>query len=278
MTPKLLTRTADGSYWFVEPTRESLIDVITEPAQRVPGLAFAVALYGGSAYFRQWGDRASEDRLFLDLMLPRDLFDVMFDFDEALPLNAALLRGNLLHVGPANPPERARRVADPREVYPRRAPATTRYRSRAPIEFRRQAAKEADPNVRLELLERATNGHRRALDALATSLAQWEPREQDRGYDLAIAKSGAHYIFEVKTWRVESLVARVRFAVGQLYEYRWVNRDELHDAKLVLVLDRKPPPGFDWLWRYLVEDRDITPAWIDEGRVATFPRLASRLP
>lgn len=269
--PKVLTR-GDAGYWYVEPTPAVLTDLVWDPTNRVPAFPFAVALYGGSAYFAAWGSRASVERLQRDLIVDDIGFAAMFDTDAANPLNASILSAASGATGTVI--TSVTRAPTPIGRRPRGTP----FSRRDPREFRARAAAEPDPNVRLRLLEKASWAHAAALERLATALAHLRPVEMLGGYDLyAETREGGH-LFEVKSWRPENFVSQVRHGVAQLYEYRWRYRESLAaDVTLYLVFDRDPNQAGSWLWEFLVEDRGIIPIWIERGELRTFPGLRERL-
>jgi hypothetical protein len=76
-------------------------------------------------------------------------------------------------------------------------------------------------------------------------------------------------LFEMKSGG-ENLLAQVRKAVSQLYEYRYRYNKIIHtDSKLCLVLTTYPD-SIPWVIDYLVKDRGILICWFDDDKVA-FP-------
>jgi hypothetical protein len=297
-TAKMLTRGFgdDGKegYWVIEPTEAVLSDLLGDPQQRVPLYPFIACVYGGSVHLRHVGRYASRHHLRSDLKLDDVRFVTLFDPDTESLYNQSFLRDVRSHA------TRGRRstsdVTGQQSPITGRASRTSREPRRAPdlragVAFRpgrdvaafiATAEVAADPAVRTRLLEQATRGHVRALDALgneALSLG-FAPRAQLGGYDLYVETQSIGHLFEVKTWRQENLRQQVRTAVAQLYEYRWRNRLALADVtRLYLVLDRHPPMGeSEWIWDFLYADRGVTPCWIEGGKLNTFPRYAAALP
>ena len=154
--------------------------------------------------------------------------------------------------------------------------------AKADFEFTRSAGRQSDPDKRARLLERATLGHRRTLNALAHQLegAGYQIDEQLDGYDLLARHEdlGTH-LFEVKTWTPSNLGKQVRSGWAQLYEYEYRNRDQLKSdtVRRYLVLDRKPPATF-WGWSWLANDLNVVPTWIDSDGLQTYGDYSDRLP
>jgi hypothetical protein len=180
---------------------------------------------------------------------------------------------------PEPPPGAGEPPPPPPPARPLSAPVP--YAERAIGELTTRAESQADPARRTRLLERARQGHQRALEALAKALqerGEFKLTEQLDGYDLLATDEDVCHLFEVKTWTSANLADQIRRGWAQLREYRYRNRESLPDeVKLYLVLDR-PPPSESWAWRFLVEDCDVIPAWMDEGELATLPDYQDFLP
>ena len=98
------------------------------------------------------------------------------------------------------------------------------------------------------------------------------------GYDLMAISDEVAHLFEVKTWTPANLADQIRRGWAQLREYRYRNREDLpEEVRLYIVLDR-PPPRESWAWKFLIEDCEVVPAWIDEGELATLPDFHDLLP
>jgi hypothetical protein len=268
--PKLLSRGyIDGiktGYWVVEPTVEVLNDLLADPAERVPAYPFAVALYGGSAYFARWGGVASPDRLQLDTQLDDERFSAIFDISEDNDFNrrvfaAAKVRVRRLPRSFSEIPANSRILSKPVAYLDR--PAST---------IRPRALRVADPEKRARLLERATEGHRKTLHKVAVTMQRlgYDCKEQLDGFDLLarIGKQEVH-LFEIKTWRPENLAKQTRSGLAQLLEYRYRNPDEMPaGTPLYLCFDRKPPHDH-WLWDFLTRVCGVTPCWVDDTGIRT---------
>lgn len=277
--PKLLARGADSSgskgYWVVEPTVDVLSELLADPAKRVPVYPFAAALYGSSPYFSQWSTEVSRERLERDLALGPAEFMALFDVDPESRQNVEMLHG-VQRLGVRVPT--AVEVSAAVRTRPLSEPVP--YRARGSDELKTQASKQADPERRQRLLERANEGHRRTLATLVAQLLElgYQVDEQLDGYDLrASREEHLAHLFEVKTWTAQNLSGQVRAGWAQLHEYRYRNRDQLPtEVRLYLVLDREPPVGF-WAWEFLSEEQDVLACWIVDGRLRTLPRYAQRL-
>jgi hypothetical protein len=79
--------------------------------------------------------------------------------------------------------------------------------------------------------------------------------------DLFCSRERDAIIFEVKSISAENWLSQIRFAVSQLYEYRYIH--ELKQAKLCLVLSSPPPE--QWIISYLEEDRSIHLCWLSSA-------------
>jgi hypothetical protein len=287
--PKLLSRGTEGSpgYWYVEPTVDVLTDLLAAPDRRVPLYPWIAAMYGGSAYFNRWGDELSRSRFEADLQLGTERFLTLFDPDPRSPLNARLLAGAGGPGGAQDGIDSVERQPDaiegsePPESAERPLSTPVPFRSRNVSSLISQAGARSDPARRARLLERARKGHQRALEELASALSDrgdLELTEQLDGYDLLARSELTGHLFEVKTWTPANLAEQIRRGWAQLREYRYRNRRDLPgEVRLYLVLDR-PPPSASWAWRFLVDDCEVTPAWMEGGALETLPQLADRLP
>jgi hypothetical protein len=278
--PKLLSRTdgPDGpSYWCVEPTTEALFDLLGPPERRAPLYPFIVALYGGSPYFGQWSGEISRSRFEADIRLSAEHLATLFDPDPDAELNSRVL-------APPGPKRPTKGGPPRRPSAPAKRPSLSkpvRYRERSEAELVERSASESDPVQRLRLLEKSRRGHKRALDALAAYLGERDELtldEQLDGFDLVARAGNAAMMFEVKTWTPANFTSQVRGGWAQLHEYRYRNREWLPaDVKLYLVFDRRPPAE-SWVWDFLIDDRGVIPAWIEDGGLSTVKRCRSDLP
>lgn len=288
MTPKLLARD-DGGYWLIPQTTGSLVSLLNEPTERVPALAFAVSLYAGSSYLGVTGRQAGlATRLQADLGLSNDEFFALFDSSLS---NA----GNRNVELPA--PTMAPPAAPPRPAVPTKPttagatsvraspdlPAPRAFEQVDPNQIRVTAGATADPAQRADLLERATQGHQRALNTLSGLLASagYTCESQPGGFDL-LASHPVHgkHLFEVKTWTDFNLSKQTRSGWAQLYEYRHRNGVRLGTGlvRLYLVFDR-PVPSDHWAWEWLADEIGVLPCWVSaDGHLHTLDGLEESLP
>lgn len=286
MRPKLLSRGIDSGgtagYWYVEPTVEALTSLLGSPLARVPLYPLSMALYGGSDYWSSLGGTAIfEGRLQSDLGLGDPEFFALFDPDPASALNAQFLSkltfssasSSKTTIGPAPAPT---------TLVPG-LPGPLPFVERTIDDIKVSAGRVQDPEQRAALLERATKGHQRALNALShhLSAAGYVCDVQSGGYDLrAVHVEHGSHLFEVKTWTDSNLAKQVRGGWAQLYEYRYRNANLFeHGAPaLYLVLDREPPHDH-WAWDWLADGLKVLPCWIgDEGDLVTFAQRIGSLP
>lgn len=288
MTPKILAR-ADGGYWFIPQSSDSLIGLLNEPTERVPVLAFAVALYAGSDYLGRTG-RQSDLSMTLqqDLGLDDESFFALFDGSLSSVGNIEIVSPGLVSPTPAASPQPAppsiltrpgrsgRRVAS-------ELPLPRTFEQVDPAQIRVAAGATADPAQRADLLERASQGHQHVLNLLSTLLEQagYACQSQPGGFDLVgvHATHGAH-LFEVKTWTEFNLPKQTRSGWAQLYEYRYRNRYLLGPGpvSLYLVFDRAVPLDH-WAWNWLVSEMNVRTCWIgSDGQMHTLAGHESKLP
>jgi hypothetical protein len=110
--------------------------------------------------------------------------------------------------------------------------------------------------------ERANQIHWKLIDAKSTFLddRQLEPLANEH-IDLFANDQGDIILYEMKSVNAESgnLLAQVRKAVSQLYEYRFIYNEPA--AKLCIVTNHKIAKEDDWLIDYLSKDRLIAYEW-----------------
>jgi hypothetical protein len=291
--PKLLARgpRPKRGFWYVEPTSDVLAGLLSAPDRQVPLYPWMAAMYGGSAYFEQWGTEISRARFETDLQLDSERFLTLFDPDPASPWNALLLSGKGTAAGAAtttgNGPTTA--AAPPGSTTAKDGPSGVSQALSTPVPFQSRdigslisrADSSPDPAKRARMLERARRGHQRALEELAAAMASrgdFKLTEQLDGYDLLAIQDDTGHLFEVKTWSPGNLASQIRRGWAQLREYRYRNKDRLPpEVQLYLVLDR-PPPKSLWIWPFLVADCDVIPAWMEKGEIKTLPEFADLLP
>src|SRR5262249_45276218 len=78
---------------------------------------------------------------------------------------------------------------------------------------------------RAQMHEKANKGHHELVKALALRLVEtgWsEIEEVPGGFDLSASKANQRVIFEAKTLRNANAAHQVRFAIAQLFEYRFL--------------------------------------------------------
>jgi hypothetical protein len=288
--PKLLSRgpEAKRGFWYVEPTIGVLTSLLAAPDRRVPLYPWITAMYGGSAYFKQWGTEISRSRFEADLQLDTERFLTLFDPDPGSPWNSRLLSGHGPNAETAETTEAGGEqptgaIGGGEEPLGPGQPlsAPVPYRSRDVRRLLSQADSSPDPARRSRLLERARQGHQRALEELAGAVSRrgdFELTEQLDGYDLLAVRGDTAHLFEVKTWNSANLGSEIRRGWAQLREYRYRNKQNLPSVvQLYLVLDREPPKGL-WIWPFLVGDCDVIPAWMKNGEIDTLAEMVGLLP
>ncbi|MGI8396856.1 hypothetical protein ACRYWZ_10780 [Agrobacterium deltaense] len=281
MTPKILTRVKVGGsagYYLIKPTSGSLSGLLKDPTRRIPALAFAMALYGGSDYFSGYSSAVSLERLQSDLGLTDVLFSVLFDASTSADGHADLIAANSPAVTKNELQTDNQGVADaakPMGGIIAFDPSVT------PPTYQQKIGKVSDPAQRARLLEQANVGHNRTLRELGVYLEKRgfaELTEQFGGYDLAAKKNGDQYLFEIKTWTDINIRTQLRHGIIQLYEYRYFNGMPA-ETKMCLVLDRRPPSWIkDAVWKFIFEDRRVVPSWMENGTLTTFPEFATDIP
>lgn len=134
-------------------------------------------------------------------------------------------------------------------------------------------ARAADPQRRVELLEKASLGHAAVLKLLAESLQQagHSPTADPVSYDLAVSNSAGAWIFEVKTCNETNIKSQIRKAIPQLYEYKWRGRSSWpQNTTLIIVLDKSPIGLLErWMFDFLHEEAEILIIWNESGLFKT---------
>lgn len=287
MTPKLLAR-ADGGYWLIPQSTDSLVNLLNSPTRRVPVLAFAAALYSGSRYLGFSGRHAGlASQLQNDLGLDDDSFYAVFDGSLSNLANREMAElaatVSLTGFEPPAAPDGSR-TGSPLPV--RTAPELPTPRPFAetdPTSIRVAAGATAEPAQRADLLERASQGHQRVLNTLNRLLvgADYSCQSQTGGFDLlASHPTRGKHLFEVKTWTDFNLSKQTRSGWAQLYEYRQRNAALLGDGAvgLYLVFDRRVP-GDHWAWDWLADSMGVLACWIEpDDRLHTFRDRTQALP
>jgi hypothetical protein len=139
--------------------------------------------------------------------------------------------------------------------------------SRVPDSNAIHQTRSASRSTTLDLIARrklawANRTHEGMVNHLAHELRKrgYEP-QYNTFIDLFCSRERDAIIFEVKSISAENWLSQIRFAVSQLYEYRYIH--ELKQAKLCLVLSSPPPE--QWIISYLEEDRSIHLCWLSSA-------------
>ncbi|GGD69447.1 hypothetical protein [Microbacterium murale] len=286
--PKLLRRGKDSNgtvgYWSIEPTSSSLADLLGDPTIRVPAASFATALFAGSPYWSRWGNDYSASRLQNLLALDDERFFTLFEGASSTTVSTDTGteiqpqpqedRQQGVHELPSQPSTNG--VKSGRSALGK---SVDYVEADTSIVIER-ASYESDPERRRQLLEKATRGHRRVLNALAGSLRScgFSVDEQPGGYDLhAFDGASRHLLFEAKTWTSSNLAAQVRSGWAQLEEYAFRNREITGEApELVLAFDHAPPTDF-WAWDWFASRKSPYVVWVDGTDLVTFDHHADWL-
>lgn len=280
--PKLLRRGTDAEgitgYWSIEPTVDSLSDLLGSPDARVPADAFATVLFGGSPYWSQWSNDHSASRLQATLALDDEQFFTLFRTTTAITSSA-----ESPVEATATSSQRGERGDQPASTgaADRHVPLPRASSTLVPTDYVDQnadivialAGHESDPERRRRLLENATQGHRRILNALAARLKKrgFAVKEQVGGYDLhAFDGVDRHLLFEAKTWTAANLASQVRSGWAQLEEYAYRSRTTVGESpELVLALNHEPPVDF-WAWEWFSARHAPFVIWLTEDDIDTF--------
>lgn len=125
--------------------------------------------------------------------------------------------------------------------------------------------------------ERADNAHRRLVNLVASRLSTIGvvPR-YNQLIDLAAKVNDRPFIFEMKSLTRRNARHQLRRGLGQLYEYRY--HQELSDAILVLVIETKLPPEYEWMITYLEQDRNIRLIWDGDSKLYATAKTKRDLP
>ncbi len=118
--------------------------------------------------------------------------------------------------------------------------------------------------------ERAEAVHQKLTALVAEKIrAAGAIPKSNRYVDLSAALRGDIFLFEMKSTTAGNLHGQVRKAISQLYEYRYLQ--QLSSAKLVVVIENKPPREKWWLVDYIVRDRQLLIAWDGDGDILHCP-------
>lgn len=278
--PKLLRRTSGGGspgYWSVEPTVDSLVELLGRPEARVPASDFATVLFAGSPYWSQWSTDRSPRRLQVELQLDDEQFFAVFTGTSAIVgANGSALESHTV----SSQNRGGNHALATTAIHRDQTNAPTDYTPRDTEVTIEIAGREPDPERRRRLLENATQGHRRVLNVLADTLVSrgFVVEEQTGGFDLhAYRTGGQHILFEAKTWTPANLASQVRSGWAQLEEYAFRSQAVLGDSPdLALVLNHQPPADF-WAWDWFYTKRRPYVLWLSEDGLETFSHSADWL-
>lgn len=115
-------------------------------------------------------------------------------------------------------------------------------------------------------LERSNNAHQHLINLVASKIRNSGalPRS-NQIIDLAARINNQDYIFEMKSITETNVKLQIRKGLSQLYEYRYIQN--LPNAKLVLVIERKLYNNTSWFQDYLQDDREILLLWDGNGKL-----------
>jgi hypothetical protein len=88
---------------------------------------------------------------------------------------------------------------------------------------------------------------------------------QDLPYFPDSARRGLTFLFEAKSSDDEIVLPQVRRAVSQLYEYRFLDRENLNPHVVLVIALQAEFAAFPWLRDYLLRDRHIAVCWLDSN-------------
>lgn len=125
-----------------------------------------------------------------------------------------------------------------------------------------QAKEIMSIDVDMQKKDRANQTHWKLVDAKATFLVNRKavPRGNQH-IDLFADIQGDIILYEMKSVdpKGNNLIAQVRRAISQLYEYRYIYKTQ--KARLCVVTNRAMPKSNYWLLDYLEKDRSIAYEW-----------------
>lgn len=125
-------------------------------------------------------------------------------------------------------------------------------------------------------LERSINAHNYLVNLVAKRLRNINaiPKSNEL-IDLAVRLDN-DYIFEMKSTNEKNVRSQVRKGMSQLYEYRYLQN--LHDANLVLVIEKPLGIQNSWMTDFLEGDRDIYLVWDGNGKLFSSDTTCKKLP
>ena len=99
------------------------------------------------------------------------------------------------------------------------------------------------------LQERARGDHQSVLQALAAAIRERGGRTwYNNNIDLLGEVAGDRVLIEAKSLNsAADAVDRMRYGIGQLFDYRYRYRDEIGDAQPVLAFGSPPAKGDEWI-------------------------------
>lgn len=148
--------------------------------------------------------------------------------------------------------------------------------------FAYDAANTNNPEKRIRLLERATQGHEDTVSLVAEyfEFKGYDSYEHPFAYDLHTPIDEQHgYLFEVKTINEHNCYKQIREAVSQLHEYHFRYKNIISiENDLVIVVDRNPIDLLEnWIFDYLENDRNILLMWFENGVPTTINIALDRI-
>lgn len=121
--------------------------------------------------------------------------------------------------------------------------------------------------------DRAFKSHRMLTNLMAKKIREKGAIPKRNPYiDLSALVGKEIYLFEMKSTTNRNVHDQIRRGISQLYEYRYIQ--QVHEAKLVLVIENPLPNNLSWLTKYLVEDRGIFFVWDGDGETFHCPKYS----
>lgn len=157
-------------------------------------------------------------------------------------------------------------------------PRTTDLQEYQTVELRTMKAKETVVIHREQAaIERADNAHRKLVNLVANRIRNINiiPR-YNQLIDLAARVAETDFIFEMKSITDENAKSQVRNGLSQLYEYSYLQN--LPNASLVLVVERRMPENTQWMIEYMESNRNIQVIWNGDDNLHGTDRSRQLLP
>jgi len=143
---------------------------------------------------------------------------------------------------------------------------------------RHSSCKSTSTVIDLVAHERASSAHHllEQLTAAAARSLGYVPLYNDQ-IDMHFLTPYGHVLAEMKSCHRGNLHSQVRRGVSQLFEYRFVYRENLgNDVVPALIIETQPTREHRWLIEY-VESIGILLAWKDERRLVTTVNIPTAL-